>query len=305
MFGIFGSDRLDIRLPRQFNAHTMYGFIGQALTDDGDARASRIHFDFTELEFIEPSGVVVLSNLVEHLRRCKVRGNMHCPHKSPGVRYLDDAGFFARYNGKPLIAQAQPREGMLPLQLVEGMKGTNYVFTMLVPWLARQLAVSENSLGTLRVCLEEIFLNVEHHSGTGIGCISAQIFQKPDHQLHMAISDFGNGIPRLVRTVAPQLTDAQAVRLACQEGFSTKSNVRNRGAGIPNLIKIITSPAWGTVWIDSGFGNVSAAHGRDGAKIVSRDRPNYYPGTLVRITINLSAVLASLPAENQPEDLEW
>lgn len=305
MFNIFGGDKLDIKLPKFFNVHTMYEFIGQALTDEGDARASRIHFDFSDLEFIEPVGVVVLSNLVEYLRRCKVSGNLHCPSSSKGVRYLDDAGFFARYNRKPLHPAAQVREGMLPLQLVESMEGTNYVFGKLVPWLSRQLGVEEAALGTLRVCLEEIFLNIADHSRTGVGCVSAQIFHKPEHQLHMAISDFGVGIPKLVRTVAPHLTDSQAVRLACQEGFTTKSNVRNRGAGIPNLIKIITLPNWGTVWIDSGFGNVSATRGKDSLRIVARERPNFYPGTLVRITINLKAVLEALAADNEPEDLEW
>jgi anti-sigma regulatory factor (Ser/Thr protein kinase) len=303
---LFG-DKLDIKLPKHANANSMYAFIGQALDNEGDARASRIHLDFSDLDFIDPVGVVILSNLIEYLRRCRVGGNMYGLNgaQSGGVRYLDDAGFFARYNKKPLVAASHARAGMLPLQLVESMEGTNYVFRKLVPWLSFQLGVTEAALGTLRVCLEEIFLNVADHSGTGVGCIAGQIFSKPEHQLHIAISDFGRGIPAQVRTVAPKLNDPQAVRLACQEGFTTKSNVRNRGAGLPNLIKIITAPGWGTVWIDSGFGNVSATRGNAGAKIVSRERADFYPGTLVRITINLNAVLASIAAVNESEDFEW
>lgn len=303
MLKIAEKGKRTIRLPMVLNIQSAGSVIDQCITNGGDARASWFQLDFSDLADIDPVGVVVLSNLIEYLRRCNVSGNMHAPWRSPGVQYLDDTGFFARYNEKPLRTTAKVRSGMLPLTLVESMESTNYVFTQMVPWLSREMGVSELALGTLRVCLEEIFFNIADHSGTGVGCVAAQIFSGKD--LHIAISDFGQGIPRLVRTVAPHLSDREAVRLACEEGFTTKSNVRNRGAGIPNLMKIITSPKWGVVWLDSGFGNVSAAYGGDGPKIVPRARASFYPGTLVRIVINLKSVLASLPPENEREDLEW
>jgi hypothetical protein len=104
--------------------------------------------------------------------------------------------------------------------------------------------------------------------------------------------------------VKPDLTDSEAIRLACQEGFTTKSNVRNRGAGLSNLIRYVTQRNGGTVLIAAGKGELSAVHGLTDPKITARTSQGFYPGTLVKIILRTNA-FQPIAADAELEPFEW
>ena len=85
---------ITVTLPRSFNAETMYPFIARALDIHRRPGCDRLCFDFHTLKFIEPVGVVVLSNLIQFLKRRGVEIVFRY-HRvgSQANRYLDDAGF--------------------------------------------------------------------------------------------------------------------------------------------------------------------------------------------------------------------
>ncbi|MFD1710806.1 histidine kinase [Ottowia sp. GY511] len=304
MLGILSNTNLKIVLPVRFGQDTMYGVIRRGITDQGDARASNIDIDFGSIQFIEPIGVVVLSNFIEYLRRCKVNGNLTNIWKTyPAVQYLDDCGFFARYHGQPLSQHAQRRPTMFPLTLISNEQAMGFLYMTLIPWAATQLGVPDEALASLRVCLEEILHNINDHSGVGVGCIHAQFFPN-DGELHIAISDFGTGIPNVVRTRVPQISDAEALKLACTQGFTTQSNVRNRGAGLDVLISTITTKDRGHISIISGRANISALNVGGIAKRTARTKPFVYPGTLVRVALKTDRLQGWID-EVEPEVFKW
>lgn len=173
----------------------------------------------------------------------------------------------------------------------------------LIPWLAARMSTSELSLSVVRVCIEEIFHNINDHSGVTVGCIHAQYFPA-GRDIQLAISDFGYGIPHNVRKVEPELDDARALALACKEGFTTQSNVRNRGAGLATLIKHVTGNNRGHIWIVSGKANLSAVHNAGVSKITARSTDGAYPGTLVRVTLREDSVV-ELAKEIEQEEFSW
>jgi anti-anti-sigma regulatory factor len=73
----------------------MYPFIDKAIDEQCDAKCSKIIFDFSKLNFIEPVGVVVLSNLIEYFRKIdvKVYFQGHTNRSQTNI-FLDDSGFF-------------------------------------------------------------------------------------------------------------------------------------------------------------------------------------------------------------------
>lgn len=322
MLEILSELHQEIDLPKLFNSETMYGFLGQALTPEGNIRFRTIDLNFGGLHKIEPVGVVVLSNLVEFLRLAEVKGSLrglwgegskHGNNKA--VKYLDDSGFFVRYhNGSNLWSNAKCHPHTLPLTLVPSLDTFKFLNSVMLPWIARTLNTSEVSLATVRVCLDEILQNVGDHSGVQVGCVHAQ-FTPESGMLEIAISDFGYGIPTKVREFAvsgmptkfdlsPDMADADALRLACQQGFTTKSNVRNRGAGLPNLLSVVTGRDRGNVWIISGQGVVSAVH-RDGAsKITARSKTAVYPGTLVRVILKAN-VVKDFERDIEQQEFSW
>ena len=155
----------------------------------------------------------------------------------------------------------------------------------------------------MKSCIEEIFANISDHSAVNIGCAFAQCFPNKN-EIHVAISDFGLGIPEVVRRKVADLDDAQAIARACVEGFTTSDNVRNRGAGLPNLLRYVTLRNQGTVLIASGKGELSGVRQDGETKVTARRSLGMYPGTLVA-TILRTDHLEAVTADVEPEEFEW
>lgn len=294
-----------VTLPSNFNLATMRRFIGEAMDAQAEQNVRSIAFDFSKLTFIEPVGVVALSNTIEHFSRkgVKVYFNNHS-QRTNGNKYLDDAGFFKRYLKKQVFEESRPRSSTVPLVLFKANAYIPYLFRELMPWISNEVKMSTDTLETIRVCLEEVFHNIEYHSGVDTGCAFAQFFPKED-RIRIAVSDFGVGIPSQVRTKLPELNDQDCLRKAIEEGFTTKSNVNNRGAGLNNLIRYVTMRNSGTVLIHSGKGNLSATpSAAGGTSVTSRDEGWVYPGTLVHVVLRTDK-LDRLEVDIEKEVFQW
>jgi hypothetical protein len=181
---ILAKKELDVSLPHTLDRQTIYPLVAEVLDENFDARCSRINLDFSNLNFVEPDGVTVLSNLIEFLKKTKVKVSFDNHQKliKPSIKYLDDSGFFNYYLGSYLSNTASVRSTTLPLNLVDYSKSYEYMGVKLIPWLARSLSCDEPSLATLKVCFQEIFNNIKDHSTEKIGCSFAQHYpQKNQH----------------------------------------------------------------------------------------------------------------------------
>lgn len=302
---LFGREKLFVTLPRSLNADTMFTFVQGAIDEQRDVKSSRVVLDFKALEFIEPVGVVVLSNLVEYLKRCgaKVAFQNHTS-RTDATKFLDDSEFFKRYSGGLVFSDSSVRPSTIPLQFITGPNTQQFLFFDLMPWIGSAVGLTPASLATTRVSLEEIFHNVKDHSGVDFGCVFAQHFPNK-RQIQIAISDFGIGIPDMVRTKEPAVDDRKALWLACQEGFTTQTNVQNRGAGLPTLMRYVTERNGGTVLLVAGKGQLTAAPDGHGKKRLStRVGRGDYPGTLVRVILRTDTLERSA-VDAEPEDFEW
>ena len=293
-----------VRLPRYFNDATMFAFISQVVTAHWADSRAQITFDFSALEFIEPVGVVVLSNVIEFFRRSGVDVKFaFAETHSKAARYLDDSGFFERYLGAPLYRAPAKRSTTLPLHLICGEKVAEYLHFRLIPWVSETVKQSPESLDPLRSSVEDIFHNVVDHSGVDIGCTFAQHF--PDkREMQVAVADFGVGIPEVVRRIRPELCDKDAIRTACNEGFTTKTTPHNRGAGLPNLIRFVTRANGGRVYLYSGKGKLVATSHEGSIHLAARDMSGWFPGTLVSVILKTDR-LPDLAAEIEPEVFRW
>jgi hypothetical protein len=304
IWNVLKRDTLEVQVPKDFTRHTMYPFIAQAIDDNADARCNRVVFDFEKLGWIEPAGVVVLSNLFEYLIKlgAKVSIKNHSRDSEP-IRYLDDSGLFERYIGKKVFPSSAVRNTTVPLHLVKKERVFQFLESELLPWIGGRVNLVPDSLATIKMCLEEVFLNIDHHSEVKIGCSFAQHYPQK-RLIHIVVSDFGVGIPTVVRRKRPELDDKAAIWQACQEGFSTKSNVRNRGAGLPNLMRYVTLRNRGTVIIASGRGDVSAVEDFGKIKITTRSAAGFYPGTFVQVILRTDT-LEQVAEDVQQEDFLW
>jgi anti-sigma regulatory factor (Ser/Thr protein kinase) len=306
IWNVLFKEEITIDLPKTFNAISMYRFIDKAIDEQCDAKCSKIYFNFSTLSFIEPVGVVVLSNLIEYFNIIKVRVFFK-GHKisSPANRFLDDAGFFYHYLKEYAFTSSAQRSTTKALKLVSSDDATSYLYFTLMPWIGQEVGLSDDSLSALRTSIEEIFHNIRDHSGVGIGCVFAQHYPRKN-EIQIAVSDFGQGIPAIVRTKLPDIiSDTDALRKACEEGFTTQSNVRNRGAGLTNLMRYITLRNNGTVLISSGNAQISAVQKNiNSTKITAKTSDGFYPGTLVRAILRTDT-LEQVARDTELEVFEW
>ncbi len=259
-------------------------------------------FDFSKLGFVRPAGVVFLSNLVYWLAEKRTRVKfIKADGDSDALRFLDDSLFFEQHCGEKVRSAAAPRGTTRPLVQVAHKDSHDWLQTNLVPWLAGRLSITEASLYSLKACISELFNNIQDHTRYDIGSIFVQHFPR-ENRVQTAISDFGRGIPRNVRTKVADLTDAQAIIKAVEEGFTTKSTPANQGIGLDYLLKTVVQGNGGQVTIYSGTGIVQFR--RSGSAVQPRTLPNvgFCPGTTIDITLRTDAIVI-LPQER--EELEW
>ncbi|MFU2208166.1 hypothetical protein [Solidesulfovibrio sp. C21] len=298
------SDYVTIPLPERFNKNTMYGFFSQIIDDNGNPIHKKVMLDFKTLtKFIEPAGICVLLNATSWMQAngvdvlCDLPETGTCGSKTHPIRYLDDVNFFDIFLGEKLFQSPSTQRRVLPLTLLKFSDSFQFLDTILIPqvnsWLSMDI---KNQFPEFEMCFGEIFNNIRDHSGVDTGCVFAQHYK--DYFM-LSVSDFGVGIPFNVRKVAPDTTDGEAITMALQEGFSTKSTPKNRGAGLDNIIANIAGPTGGSVTIHSlkGFVRCSAT---DAPVVRNQSAP--YPGTMIDFVIKTDNIPLIVDAE---EGFEW
>ena len=179
-----------------------------------------------------------------------------------------------------------------------------WIETLFLPWIKREIGYEKKlKLEMIKVCLMEIFNNIRDNSGENIGCLFAQHF--PNRGIvNIAISDFGVGIQFNVRKMNPSMKDSEAIKLAAQEGFSTKTNPQNRGAGLDILIKNTISHQSDKISIFSNYGILHVYKSKDGEYIIFKPVKNtlfFYPGTLLNIEVQTDLFIG----DEEEEDFQW
>ena len=172
----------------------------------------------------------------------------------------------------------------------------------MVPWLARVLGQDERALTSLKAGLGEVFNNIKDHSTINVGC-SASHFDAAADEITICVADFGIGIPGRVREKIRLATDQAAISMACQQGFSTKTTPRNRGAGLHVLIQNVVARNHGAVIICSGEGIYSAVYDPDKPfKGTGRPAPGRYPGTMIYMRLPRSEFV---PDDIDEQEFQW
>lgn len=267
-----------------------------------DSFPAEVVVDFSGLRFVEPVGVAFATNLIHWLRnggiQCKLRAGAVL---SQPLRYLDDSGFFAILRGEPLRPFAHVRPTTTGMKLIAQERSHAWIEQELSPWLMRQVTLPPPSFYPLNTCFVELFNNVADHSSKTVGCIFGQHYPNR-REVVVAFSDFGVGLASRVREVESQLTESDAIIRACDEGFSTRGNPKNRGAGLRYLLDVVVLACNGNVTISSLGGSVKFRN-VEGAVVPSIVQGiGYCPGTTIELCIPTANIR---PEADEVEDFQW
>jgi len=297
---------LTVQLPRRFTKNEVQTFLASIVGQDGNPVASEIFFDFTTLtNWVEVDAIAALCSATLWLIDNSVAVKYRYPSEGTALKnthplkYLDDAGFFNIFLGRTLYPGACCRSTMFPLSKLGISESYSWMTNKLIPWLDRILPFTlSTSFPEFEVCVQEIFNNIRDHSGKKWGCVVAQYYPNIN-KIDLIISDYGVGIPANMRTLYPQYNDAELIHIATTEGVSSMPTPANRGAGLENIISIVTNHANGTVKINSLRGELTITNGQEPQQLLMS---SLFPGTLIHLTFKTDCIDFS---QIFPEDLSW
>jgi len=293
---------VEVKIPERLRGESMSIVVSGAVGKLADRIPGEVVFDFRDLVFVEPSGIVFLSNFIHWLqqKQCAVRF-AGTEQETEALRFLDDSLFFEQHWGKKLRSSSKPRSTTRPLIKIAQPESHAWLQFNLLPWLSREIGIPVPSFSDLKTALSELFNNIQDHTEHDIGSIFAQHFPNRKEIL-IALSDYGRGIPASVRTRLPNLSDSEAIIQAVQDGFTIKSEKRNKGVGLHFLLDQITIKLRGHVAIYSHGAMVLFKGSNSGILSEVSKKVGYSPGTMIDICLKTDAVEA-IP---EPiEEMQW
>lgn len=303
-----------VTLPRRLNSGVVSLFYGRVMDQIRSLQPSAVKIDFNRLQFIDPSGVVTLWNLVNLLEKqygCTINYDtptdyLERPRFYRAVDYLDDSLFFERVTGSTLHPGSHERSttnGLEKLQM--GQFNQSYI-NKTISWLKQSVSLRSKSFAFLTTVFSELFNNLNDHSQSVVGgCVFAQHYPA-NREITLCISDFGKGIANSMREKFshdskgnPLVHDYQLIDYATRHKVSTKSKPGNRGLGLENLLAIMKSNK-GSIIILSNNGALEYNYNNDTERKRLYPSSGFYEGTLVLLTFRTD----TLEIEDE-EDLEW
>lgn len=296
----------EVFLPQQLSINSLEELISNVLDFENNPKSTEIAFNFNSLKFVKPAGITVFSNLIEWLKKndvlvrfkYKVSDCYEVNQLNP-LKYLDDSEFFQLYLKKKLFYYSAIRSSTIPLKKIF-FKDYHWWFEgEVIPWLNSSLESDiSRQMPEFKVCIDEIFNNINDHSGESIGCVFCQLYPR-ENRLHFSVSDFGYGIPATIKEKFSLINDSEAISKAVMEGYSTKSVPGNRGSGLDTLLKNIVCHNQGTLQVLSNKGRLDT---RINGQPFIRDLSFYYPGTLINIILRTDNIPEYQDTE---EDFSW
>lgn len=283
------SERLEFMIPSQAHSTTLFSEVGRVFGNFGSVPNSVV-LDFSRLRFCRPAAVVFLSNLTNYLVRLGVPVSWRgIDQRKQAIRFLDDSLFFKQHIGHLLSESAQPRATTRPLLELRHTHSHSWISFELVPWLVACSGLPEEAFAEFRTCMSELFNNINDHSNFDVGSTFAQWYPN-ESRLIVAVADFGRGIPSAVRTVEPDHADGSAIIRAFDEGFSSRTTPRNRGAGLYLLQQNVLDNLGGALRVSSGSGSVRFWKSSNSLRSEIYSVAGYCPGTMIEFEIRTDQI---------------
>lgn len=267
-----------------------------------ESNSEKIIFDFNSLDFLEPDGMLVFSNILEDLKKNN-REYMFEPlsNRTDGISYATNNGFFQQMGVIDPVTPKRdkgmtylsPRTKRLDSLLQEHRGSINEYWEELAREIfnitfKKETKVCENTEDLVVYSIREIFRNIRDHSKTEAFSYSVQFYPKMKKFI-IAICDSGVGLKATIpfdieEDFKGQKTDLNAIKKAVLPGLTAGSNFsyesseyQNSGYGLP-LVKSICEKTGGFLSVVTGNSAVAFSKQESSTEC-------YLEGTLISMHI--------------------
>jgi len=248
-------------------------------------------FECGNIRTFKPLGLNLLASLIHNLH-LQGRDIIFTPPKEPKtLQYMADQGFFVEFQFVSSNRQLKQKKRSTSVMLRRMDEFVGSYPLQIAEWLSRNSSTPQEAVEDMvAVTLPELMNNVFDHSNSPIGCCVCAQAYRSEGKLTMSVTDLGIGFLASLLPRYKQLkTDVEAIALAVQEGVSSKSNRRNRGAGLYIL----------SDWLKEQRGELEIIS-MDGrwrqlpqGSTQHENLPFSFPGTCINLSVPTDVLLAS------------
>ncbi len=267
--------------------NALNGFQKMLEAKEGD----EIFFDFSNAEFLYPSGIVCLITLGKYLmtaRKCLIKQNR--PKDAKVNNFFVDSGFCNIAGIMPVRDKSVvPINGTRIYKIKQFEYMDDFEIEKLIDVIEKELKLSGQIRTKVHETLAELILNVYQHSGSSIGCYAMGQGYADTHQIRFCIGDSGVGIKKHLGSKYKELLSKNsvfAIEMALIEGITGTLNNQNSGMGLAYLKKDVVSLVGGSFTILSGNGMYIEKIDSNDSSCIRRELKFEVPGTFVDVTIN-------------------
>lgn len=234
----------ELRLPNSGPKSDWSNFIHQNRLKNFEGGIGQASINFSDCAFIEPFHVVALACLIEeyYLNGFEIVF-LECNNLEL-CEYLSKINFFNYWNANFNRNSFTPSliRTNLPLWKLDSTRISSYVIEAQNYFETNFLRGKD--VEPLNTSLAEAFNNIHDHADSPVGGYCLSQFYPHSNKLKIAVCDFGKGIPFLVNEYfnkigKPKIEDHEAISLAFQKSFSTKTTPQNKGFGLDTIKNIV------------------------------------------------------------------
>jgi len=275
------------KLPVEVNVDTIRN-INQEwifLFNNNHYYCDSITFDFSDVNFIRPSGLAVVAALMKYVknRNCYAEYYLKEAINKNVCSYMERMDFYSQFKIIKDTINRQENSGLCELKEVIDANTAYIVVSQLSDVIKSQINISDGTLNAITHTLGEIIDNIFHHSNSPInGIVCAQTYRHAI-EVEIAIADCGIGVYESLKNTPNYnyiVNDAEALKLCVGKKITSKP-FTNAGEGLFVAKRIITQNQ-GKMNIISGSSMYKISNIED--DIIKYP---YWQGTIVNMVFNL------------------
>ena len=191
------------------------------------------------VEDLEPIHLVLLMCFIEHLHRIGYKVTLTSPNQAVNDHLYKTLKLRDYYIGDSPSHIKSEDDRILNLWKVKSKESIAYSQSV-TDYFNRKF-FNGYDMSALKNALDEAYANIADHANADNNAFSYIEYKPNDGKICIAICDFGLGIPYTLRRANPLYqSDSAALIDSLNIGVTAKTNVRNRGFGLDNILSTLS-----------------------------------------------------------------
>jgi hypothetical protein len=214
------------------------------INNNKDRKLIKIRFGNTfNKENFTPVHIVLLACLLEYIDRLNYNVIISGDDDDLINFLADDLKLEKYFDDKKVVHIDSEDRHIFNLWKIEGDGKSTKGYSDSITDYFERVYFKGYDLSVFQVPLDEVYSNVTDHSQSKGIAFSYIYYDEAREKIHIAVCDWGLGIPFTLKVANPQkyVSDEEALRQSLEKGITAKTKGGNKGMGLDNVISSLSN----------------------------------------------------------------